>query len=173
MAPGQKVDKQEIYENREIVHLLSSCRVTSWWIKKNLVSTFCPAFVLVFFGWIQARYLGPSRAVEQQPTEQYVLNKAYCTKNHFHKYQLNINHLNKMPIEHQSSEQYANWTISQLIKDNLNIRILNIGTFEQFANWTIPNLTLHNSSWTINQLNIVKLNNKLGIWARPQGLTRF
>ena len=37
----------------------------------------------------------------------------------------------------------------------------------------MPNWTLHNSIRTISQLNIVKLNNKLGIWARPQGLTRL
>ena len=50
----------------------------------------------------------PSRAAEQQPTERHILNKVHCTKNHFHKDQLNINHLNYMPIEHQSAEQYAN-----------------------------------------------------------------
>ena len=50
---------------------------------------------------------------------------------------------------------------------------LNISTFEQFANWTMPNWSLHNSMRTISQLNMVKLNNKLGIRARPQGLTRL
>ena len=91
----------------------------------------------------------PSRSVERGLSEQRILNKAYCTKDHFNKYKLNIKHLNNVPIEQFVNWPRIIWTSGYWTSLHLNNLLTEqspiehcTNSFEQKANWTLWHWTI-------------------------------